>query len=223
MTNINLLPSYPAPSWPELTRVLDALVGISADFQIDLVDGEFVPHTSWPFTEPGITAALEQLSPYRDQYVLEFDCMVQAPEQYLDRLVAAGAKRVIVHYGSTNTYEDIKAHSDQHGYALGLAVTLDVPLAEIIGHLPYVSYVQVMGIAKVGQQGQPFDERTLTRIQELKQHNPQLPIAVDGGVNATTIPALVKAGADQLAPGSAITKETDPVAAYKQLQTLLAS
>lgn len=223
MSTINLLPSYPAPSWPELKRVLDALVGVSSDFQIDMVDGEFVPHTSWPFTETGIAEALEQLSLYRDQYVLEFDCMVLQPEQYLDRLVAAGAKRVIVHYGSTSAYEDIKAHSSEHGYALGLAVTLDVPLAEIITHLQYVSYVQVMGIAKVGQQGQPFDERTLTRIQELKEFHPDLPVAVDGGVNATTIPALVKAGADQLAPGSAITKEADPLAAYKQLQALLTS
>lgn len=221
MSDVNLLPSFPAPDWAALEHVLKALSGTASEFQIDLVDGQFVPHTSWPFTETDMPLALKQLQPWQEQYVLEFDCMVMRPEQYLAQLVAAGAKRIIIHYGSTEAYADISAHSQACGYELGLAVHLDVPLDAIIAHLQYVSYVQVMGIANVGQQGQPFDPRTLERIKELKQYNPDLKVAIDGGVNATTIPRLLAAGADQLAPGSAITKQSDPLAAYKQLRTLI--
>lgn len=221
MQAVTLLPSYPAPNWAELERMLKALHGEAAEFQIDIVDGQFVPHTSWPFTESDIDEALQKLIPWQTEYVLEFDCMVMQPEQYLDRLVAAGAKRVIIHYGSTEAYTNIAAHSQTHGYTLGLAVTIDVPMEAIIELLPQVSYVQVMGIAKVGQQGQPFADEALERIAALKAYAPDVPVAVDGAVNATTIPALVAAGADRLAPGSALTKAVDPVAAYKQLHALL--
>lgn len=221
MEAVTLLPSYPAPNWTELERMLKALHGEAAEFQIDIVDGQFVPHTSWPFTETDIDAALQKLAPWQSEYVLEFDCMVCKPEQYLDRIVEAGAKRVIIHYGSTEAYTDIAAHSQAHGYALGLAVTIAVPMEAIIELLPQVSYVQVMGIAKVGQQGQPFANEALERIAALKAYAPDMSVAVDGAVNATTIPALVAAGADRLAPGSALTKAADPDAAYKQLQALL--
>lgn len=221
MSRVTLLPSYPAPDWDELERVLVALQGQATDFQIDIVDGRFVPHLSWPFNETDLDTALAKLDAWRSAYILEFDCMVLHPEQYLDRLVQAGAQRIIIHYGSTDAYADIAQHSQTHDYQLGLAVTVDIPMEQIVPLLPYVSYVQVMGIAKVGQQGQPFAVEALERIRELKAHAPNLVVAVDGSVNADTIPDLVAAGADRLAPGSAITKQADPRAAYKQLQDLL--
>jgi ribulose-phosphate 3-epimerase len=114
------------------------------------------------------------------------------------------------------------AHAATHGYKLGIAATADIPLTDITALIPEVSFVQLMGIAAVGQQGQPFDVRTLARARELRDRYPDLEIAVDGAVNSETIPQLYAAGVNRFAPGSAITKASDPVLAYRTLQALVA-
>ena len=217
----SLVPSLPAASWEELESLLQALTGVSVGFQVDLVDGSFAPSRSWPFTEAAAVSDIARLKPYATTYELEIDCMIEQPEQYLDQLVGIGASRVIVHYGSTAVWETILSHQRTHGYLLGLAITNDIPLAAVTEPLSQVGFVQVMGIATVGAQGQPFDERTLETVTTLRAAYPALEIAVDGSVNADTIPRLLAVGANRFAPGSAISRAVDPVAAYKQLQALL--
>ena len=79
-----------------------------------------------------------------------------------------------------------------------------------------------MGIATIGVQGQPFDERTLATVSELRRLYPNYTIAVDGSVNQDTIQSLQQAGANRFAPGSAITAAPDPVVAYQELKNLVA-
>ncbi len=222
MVPLSFVPSFPAPTFAALEEQFVALAGVSAGFQVDIVDGVFVPHTSWPFTEAHPLEAFASLLPYSSQFILEVDCMVQEPFQYLDAIVAAGAKRVIVHIGSTTEFSLILAHAATYGYTLGIAATADVPLHEIEALIPEVGFIQLMGIAAVGQQGQPFDERTLLRARHLRARYPDLEIATDGAVNADTIARLYAAGVNRFAPGSAITKAADPAAAYRSLVALLA-
>lgn len=215
-----LAPSFPAPSWEALERVLLALRGVTREFQVDFVDGQFATPTSWPFNSAHGLDDLARLLPYSKDFILEADLMCQAPEQYFDRLLAAGFSRIIVHYGSTEAWEEIIAHHQARSYRLGLACTNDTyKAAEVL--LPHFDFVQVMGIARVGEQGQPFDERTLETVAELRLLDDERTIAIDGAVNEDTITKLKEAGANRFAPGSAITQSPDPVAAYKQLQSLL--
>lgn len=218
---ISLVPSLPAASWAELAALADAFAGVCPELQIDLVDGKFVPHTSWPFTETDPAAALRAAADLRPHFALEFDCMIEAPEQYLDTFVAVGAARVVVHIGSTDQYDRIIDHARAHQYKLGFAINNDRPLELLLEHIEAADYVQLMGIAAVGQQGQPFDPRTLDRVRELRAQFPELEIAVDGSVNAKTIPELLAAGVNRFAPGSAIAKQANPAAAYEQLHALL--
>ena len=217
----SIVPSLPAKSTDELFHLLDELKGVSAGFQVDMVDGQFVPLISWPFTESDIFSELAKLRPYSEQYELEIDCMILNPEQYLDEFVSIGIKRVIVHFGSTNKYHEISDHAKKYGYALGIAGTNDVPVADLLSAFETVDFVQVMGIAHVGEQGQPFDERTIDTVRQIRREYPELEIAVDGSVNAVTIPRLKKAGVNRFAPGSAIAKQASPVDAYHHLQSLV--
>lgn len=221
MLPVTIVPSLPASSLAEIAQLCTALRGVAQGVQIDIVDGVYVPHTSWPFTETEGMDIFADMETYTKDYLLEVDCMVQAPEQYLDRIAALSPERVCIHAGSTKAYTDIIVHAQTNGYRLGLAFTNDTPLSALYEHHDDVSYVQLMGIAKVGQQGQPFDERTLQRARALRAEFPDLEIAVDGSVNATTMPALFAAGVNRFAPGSAIAKQADPAAAYKQLCALV--
>ena len=217
---VTVLPSLPAQSFAEIESLTSALAGEVENIQIDLVDGVFAPFTSWPFIEPDPAAELARLKTVAETFVLEVDCMVKEPEQYLDTLVALGTKRIIVHLGSTSKYEKIFAHRDMHGYQLGFASTSVVPLSEMMQYVPQLDFVQFMGIKEVGQQGQPFDEAILEHIIAVHSAYPHLEIMVDGSVNAATIPALVEAGVTRLAPGSAIAKQADPLLAYRELAAL---
>jgi ribulose-phosphate 3-epimerase len=140
--------------------------------------------------------------------------MVHEPLQYLDTIAMLGAHRVVVHLGSTDDYEAIIEHARAHGYSIGFAATADIPQGDLEHFIPQIDFVQLMGIVRVGQQGQPFDTRTLTRARALREQYPDLDIAVDGAVNAHTIPQLYAAGVNRFAPGSAIATATDPAAAY---------
>ena len=219
--NLSLVPSLPAKSYSELESLFTALTGIAPEIQVDIVDGRFVPHRSWPFTEANPATAIKQLGFYVNQFSFEIDCMVLGVERYLGNILDIPASRVIIHFGSTDHYHKLFKQVQQAGAKVGLALSADIELSVIEPHLDKIDFVQLMGIREVGRQGQPFAEETFARVKELRTNYPELEIAIDGGVNESNIPDLIKAGANRLAPGSAIAKQSDPKAAYLALKKLL--
>jgi len=217
----SLVPSLPASSFGELKFVMDTLTGVSPEFQVDLVDGKFVPLISWPYVGVDPMAELVKLKKFSDKFSLELDCMIVKPEKQLDSFFELNIKRLIIHYGSTSTYQTIIKQAHDHGIKVGLAFTNDSDKSEITNLIPQFDFIQIMGIEKVGQQGQPFDVRTLASIRYFRSSFPSLEIAIDGAVNEKTIPDLLNAGANRLAPGSAIAKATNPKSAYLTLRQLL--
>lgn len=220
---ITVVPSFPASSYAELKKLSEVLDGVATELQVDIVDGKFVPPISWPFTESIPKEELKKLSELPHGSHLELDCMVKNPEQYLDIFVSLDVKRVIVHMRSTDAYNDIIAHARKHNYMIGFAFTNDVPLTEVTPYIDVLDFVQIMGIKNVGKQKEPFDERTLETVHILREQYPHLEIAVDGSVNAETIPLLKEAGVTRFAPGSAVVKQTDPALAYTELLALALS
>jgi pentose-5-phosphate-3-epimerase len=139
------------------------------------------------------------------------------PEEYLDLFASLKVKRVVIHVGSTDAYALCISHARAHGYRIGLGIMNTTPRQVWDPLISQFDYVQVMGIAHIGVQGQPFDPETLNTVANVSSQYPLLEIAVDGAVNEHTIPVLRDAGVTRYAPGSAIAKAADPVAAYKQL------
>lgn len=219
MSHVKVLPSYPAPDREHLLAALDTLAGTAAEFQVDIVDGQFVPATSWPFIEGG-RESFAVLQPYAEKYVLEVDCMVKEPQQYLDEIITAGVQRIVIHQHSTEDYEVCLAHAKAHGYQIGIAVLPTVQFNEVAELIAQFDYVQVMGIREVGKQGQSFAPETIELVKTIRATFPEKSITIDGSVNFFTIPILVEAGADRLAPGSAIINAEDQTAAYRELESL---
>lgn len=222
-TTYTIVPSLPAQSFEEIGTLLETLHGVATEIQIDMVDGVFVPAVSWPFTEGDAETALRKLAPYTQTFAVEVDCMCMNPEQYFETFVELYVKRVIVHAGSTEAYDVCIAHAKEHGYHIGLGILNSTPKDFITAHISQFNFVQVMGIEHIGVQGQPFDEKTLETIAWLHTTYPNLEIAVDGAVNADTIKKLKKAGAKRFAPGSYITKSSDPASSYKHLVELIST
>jgi pentose-5-phosphate-3-epimerase len=81
-------------------------------------------------------------------------------------------------------------------------------------------FVQVMGIDRIGRQGEPPDRhhKEIALIKALRERYPVLVIQVDGGV-APHPRELLEAGANRLIVGSAIVRARDPKAALEKLYT----
>ena len=116
--------------------------------------------------------------------------------------------------------EAVCAHRKAHSYRLGVSLLNDTPLSAIMPFLDRVDYVQLMGIARIGSQGAPFDRRVLDRIRTLRTTSPDIPISIDGAVREETIGQLAAAGAERFVVGSAIFAAASPHRAYHRLAAL---
>lgn len=216
-----VVPAVIPESKEHLEETLRLFNTFAPEAQVDITDGIFTSARSWPYTEmesyvESALVALPALS-------IELDLMIQNPEQSLDAWMGLKPSRVVVHVESTHNLEAVLAHKRTHGYMLGLAFNNDTSLALLheLDRAAY-DYVELMGIADIGAQGQAFDERVLARIQEVKARYPDLEVSVDGSVNQATLLLLKAAGADRFVVGSAILNAPDREAMYKTLTQLAA-
>ena len=211
--------------------------GLAPLAQIDIMDGAFVKSKSWPYSEggtkkePHFVALMSQDEgmPFWDELDYEIDLMIGEPEKHIDEWLPLGASRLIFHIESIKDFELFFAHDmwkegardigGEKVVELGLALNPDTSLDTILPYMEKIDFVQCMGIARIGYQGQPFDERVLTQINQLRVKYPNLPISVDGGVNIETAALLKQAGATRLVAGSAIFGASDVSEAITGLQS----
>lgn len=212
---IPIVPAIIPTSAEHLKSVLPSL-GFSPEIHVDVVDGVFVPYRSWPYSPAGIP---KEVQSYTDRFTLEVDLMVAEPLAAAEAWIAAGADMLVFHTEHITPEAFTRFVSGTH-VSVGIAAINDTALADLEPYLVVADYVQLMGIAKVGAQGQPFDERVLERIAALKVRYPRLSITIDGSVNKETIKRLVEAGADRFICGSAIVGADNPYEAHQALLAL---
>jgi ribulose-phosphate 3-epimerase len=185
--------------------------------QLDFCDGKFVPSKTWPYT--GLDTQFydkiikeEEGLPFWKEVNYEFDLMVENAKDKFDTFLKMGPKRIIFHVGAEQGLAEWFDELDPYyrgEIEFGVAITVNTPIDVLDPLLTHISFVQCMGIATIGKQMQPFDERVLDQIREIKKRYPNLFIAVDGSVNRDTAHRLVEAGAGRLAIGSALYKALD--------------
>jgi ribulose-phosphate 3-epimerase len=189
----------------------------SKEFHLDVVDGKFVPNSTWPYEPVG--EPLDINSPL-DGYTLEVDLMVAQPVVAANKWIAAGADMLVFHV-ETVAKEVFANFVAETNVSVGISFNGQTAMETFETYLPFADYVQLMGIYEIGKQGQSLDEAVFEKIAHIKEHYPLLSITVDGSVNEHTIQRLKAAGADRFIVGSAITLQDNPLAAYQSLNTLI--
>lgn len=179
---------------------------LGTQVQVDVVDGQFVPFTSWPYEPTGTVA---ELAPHLRGYVVEVDLMVNDQLSAARDWLALGARRIIFHLEALVDPTIVATIRRETSVELGIALNNDTSLNQLTSYLEFIDFVQCMGIAEIGRQGQPFDERVLHRVTVLKAEHPDLPISVDGSVNATSLPKLKAVGVNRFVIGSALWQADD--------------
>ncbi len=213
----------PALSFAELKAKIEMVTGAVDTFQVDMCDGKFVTNRSWPLN-PGDHEGFERIvrgqekMPGANEMVFEADLMMHEPEKILPDLAKAGFVRALIHIEAKHDFAAcLRAANEME---LGIALSIGTLLSRIDDYAAHIGVVQLMGIAKIGVQGQPFDPRVLDSIRAVKAKYPGVTIEVDGAVNGETAPQLVAAGATRLAPGSYVFRAADPKEAVKALASL---
>ncbi len=176
--------------------------------QVDVMDGHFVPNITFG---PGIVRALRP----HVSGILDADLMIADPERHLAAFAEAGADRISVHWEAcTHPHRALRSIREL-GVDVGLAIGPGTSLSAIEELLDIVDLVQVMTVDP-GWGGQPFLHRQLDKIHRLRhvldRRGLDIPIGVDGGINRTTAPLVVDAGATVLVSGSSIFNDKTPVA-----------
>ena len=206
---VTIVPAILPKTFTELEDGLSRLRGITRDVQIDLVGRN-------------VLAGQDEL-PLWQEFDFEIDVMLPEPHEELDAILACGPSRITVHAHNAHARDALeKLQSLRDGnypVATGIALLPSASPEALEEFNGLYDYVQVMGIDRVGSQGQPFNRQSIELVRRIRAIYAALPIQVDGAA-ATHPTELAAAGADRLVVGSAIMRAADPAAAYKELYTV---
>ncbi|MCA9365501.1 hypothetical protein KC723_01275 [Candidatus Kaiserbacteria bacterium] len=216
MQNKDIIPAIIPTSEDDLKETI-ARLSFLHEIQIDVVDGQFVPFTSWPYEPVGDPSFMK---PYTETFTVEIDLMVNDPTEAALSWRQAGAEMFVFHI-ETISLPELKEFTQRFDGTIGISANNDTPLDDLLAYAEVADYYQLMGIRKIGSQGQPFDEEVLNRIAAIKEVDSEAFISIDGSVNLDTIKRLKDAGADRFVSGSAILKaETPEIGYYSLLKAL---
>lgn len=175
---------------------------------VDVMDGHFVPNITFG---PGAVRALRPLV----SVVLDVHLMIIEPERYLAAFAEAGADRLIVHQEACLHLHRVLQSIRELGIEAGVAINPETPVNVLEEVLDLTDLIQVMTV-NPGFGGQRFIHSQLDKIRclrrVLEERGLDIPIAVDGGIDTTTAPLVVSAGATVLVAGSSIYNSRGSVA-----------
>src|SRR5436853_6723488 len=214
-----IAPSILSADFSRLGELVKEVEAAGADrIHVDVMDGHFVPNLSMGAV---IVQSLRRVT----RLPLEIHLMISDPDSFLDEFVAAGSDSFLVHWEGNNnlhrTVQKIRTLGKRAAVAINPA-TPSAGLEEIVQDLDQVLVMTV----DPGFGHQQFIRATLPKIERVRElterHKPGCDVEVDGGIDATTAPLVVRAGATVLVAGSAIFGDRDGVAvAMNRLRTAL--
>lgn len=168
--------------------------------QVDVMDGHFVPNITFG---PGVVKAVRS----HISVALDVHLMIYRPEQHLQAFADAGADRLIVHQEACVHLHRVLQSIRDLGIESGVSINPATPLNVLEEVLDMTDFIQLMTV-NPGFGGQTFIASQLDKIRRLRrmldERGFKIPIAVDGGIDTTTAPQVVSAGATVLVAGSSV-------------------
>jgi ribulose-phosphate 3-epimerase len=216
LQDVRVAPSILASDFARLGEQVEEVMDAGARvIHVDVMDGHFVP----PITiGPLIVDALSDLVHNRGG-VLDVHLMIEGPERRVEEFAAAGADTLIVHWEATPHVHYALQAVRAAGLDAGLALNPATPADVVTGLVAEIDHLLCMTV-NPGWGGQPFIESSTAKVARLRELlGPDIPIEVDGGIDAATGEATRQAGATLFVAGSSIFGSDDAVAAYREIAT----
>lgn len=201
MTAVKIAPSVLTADVGRLADQVREAVAAGADYiHLDVMDGHFVPViTMGPLFVAAVRRAVD--------VPIDVHLMVDRPEEQVVAFREAGGDILNFHVESTRHPHRLLAEVRRLGARAGLCLNPGTPLAAVEELLGEADQAVVMAV-NPGWGGQRFIDSALARVEALRRaataRGLSLDIEVDGGVNLTTGPRCVAAGASVLVAGAAV-------------------
>jgi ribulose-phosphate 3-epimerase len=210
---IKIAPSILAADFACLAEAIRSAESAGADYiHVDVMDGHFVPNIT---IGPPVVQALRRVT----HVPLDVHLMISDPLRYVPIFAEAGADGLTVHVEATPHLHRVLQQIRDLGIHPGVSLNPATPAVAIGEVLDEVDLVLVMTV-NPGFGGQPFIERTLHKIAQIRQMldsaGSQAELEVDGGIGLQTVGQVVAAGANVLVAGTSIFGAPEGVAAAMQ-------
>lgn len=216
--SVQIAPSILSADFAALGAAVTAVERGGADLiHVDVMDGHFVPNIT---IGAPVVKSLRKVA----QRPLDVHLMISDPDRYLEAFAAAGAAMLSVHVEALphlhRTIQAIKSLRMRAGVALNPSTPVGA-LEQVAGD---VDFVLVMSV-NPGFSAQQFIRRSTRKVAEVRglldaAGNREALIEIDGGIDESTAPEVVAAGARILVAGHAIFGTADPEDATRRLRAL---
>ena len=207
---VKLAPSILAADFARLgEQVVEAERAGADRIHVDVMDGHFVLNIA-------IGAPIVQSLRRVTSLPMETHFMISDPDFFLDEFSEAGSDSFLVHWEGNNNLHRTVQRIHALGKRAGVVINPATPAAVLEEILPDLDQVLVMTV-NPGFGHQHFIQSTLPKIRRvskmIEQVNPGCELSVDGGIDETTAPMAVAAGANVLVAGSSVFGANKTVAA----------
>jgi ribulose-phosphate 3-epimerase len=207
---VKLAPSILSADFAQLGKQVSQAEDAGADrIHVDVMDGHFVPNIS---IGASVVQSLRQVT----RLPLETHLMISDPDFFLDEFTEAGSSSFLVHWEGNNDLHRTVQRIKALGKRVGVVINPATPAAVLEEILQDVDQVLVMTV-NPGFGHQRFIHTMLLKIRRVREMideiNQDCDLEVDGGIDVTTAPLVVDAGANVLVAGSAIFGEGEGVIA----------
>jgi ribulose-phosphate 3-epimerase len=215
--SVRLAPSILAADFAALGACIAAAERGGADLiHVDVMDGRFVPNLT---VGPPVVRAIRRVT----TLPLDVHLMIEDPDRFIPAFAEAGASLISVHVEVLPHLHRTLSFIKELGLKAGVALNPSTPVGSLEEVAALVDFVLVMTV-NPGFGGQTYIRRSTSKVRAMRalldEAGNAAPIEVDGGIDETTIPEVVLAGADWLVAGSAVFGAPDAEQAARQLRSL---
>jgi ribulose-phosphate 3-epimerase len=214
-TSLHVAPSILSADFARLGEHVAAVMEAGARvIHVDVMDGHFVP----PITIGDLVTGAIERQVHDAGGIVDVHLMIEQPERQVEAFANAGADVITVHQEATpHVHYALKAVREA-GCLAGLAICPGTPAEAVVELADGVDLVLCMTV-NPGWGGQTFIEHSIEKLGRLRRLlPPEVPIEVDGGIDARTAPRCGAAGASLFVAGSAVFGAPDPGAAYQEIE-----
>lgn len=215
---VKIAPSILSADFSILKEQIQIAEEAGADwFHLDVMDGHFVPNITFG---PLMVEAVNKIT----DLPLDVHLMIENPDLYIKQFREAGADIISVHVEATVHLNRTLNFIKDSGAKAGIVLNPATPVSFLESVLNDVDLVLSMSV-NPGFGGQSFIPTVVDKIRRIskliKQSGNIIYNEVDGGIDKTTAPEVVKAGADVLVAGSAILGAPDIAKALREIKEVV--